>query len=408
MGRAKEWMMEQEARGYSAADGDICADCVTDAYLAEWITDNAAATECSFCGRECEDAFAADFDAFVGVVLAGIAFDWNHPDDEGISYITAEGGYQATITDSWEVVWDYEISENQKVVDEIIETIDTKGWVERDYYVGGESQRLSSAWEWFKHVTKHQTRYLFLKSDQEEFELLPPSQMLDAIASVLKTDVADYDFIETITPNEDIIRIRIDDLPHSSAARIGPPPIEFATQSNRMSPAGVPMFYGAYDMATAEAETFDPVEHVGQIMSIGTFRALRPLRLVDLAELPSVPSVFNPDRHHLIHPMRFLWDFARDIAKPIKRDGREHIAYVPTQIVTEYFRRVFRDADGQPIDGLIYRSSRHDGAKAFVLFCENDQCAEADHSGAIYNRLLKITAVEHRQCPPVAATDGAT
>ncbi|WP_157221188.1 RES domain-containing protein [Flavisphingomonas formosensis] len=106
--------------------------------------------------------------------------------------------------------------------------------------------------------------------------------------------------------------------------------------------------------------------------------------------------------------MRFLWDFARDIAKPIKRNGREHIEYVPTQIVTEYLRRVFRDAGGQPIDGLIYRSSRHDGAKAFVLFCENDQCAESDYSGPIYKRLLQISGVQHRLCPPVPPEEAAT
>lgn len=101
---------------------------------------------------------------------------------------------------------------------------------------------------------------------------------------------------------------------------------------NRMSPARASMFYGAFDTATAEAETLDPEKNASQIMSIGTFRALRPLRLLDLAELPSVPSVFDPDNQHLIHPIRFPRDFACDIVKPIVRDGREHIGYVPTRI----------------------------------------------------------------------------
>lgn len=75
--------------------------------------------------------------------------------------------------------------------------------------------------------------------------------------------------------------------------------------------------------------------------------------------------------------MRFLRNFARDIVKSIKRDGREHIEYVPTQILTEYLRWVFRDASKQPIDGLNFCSSRHDSAKAFALFCENDQFSKS-------------------------------
>jgi hypothetical protein len=50
---------------------------------------------------------------------------------------------------------------------------------------------------------------------------------------------------------------------------------------------------------------------------------------LDLADLPEVPSVFRPDRHDLIHPLKFLHAFAQDIVQPISRDGREHIEYVP-------------------------------------------------------------------------------
>ena len=37
------------------------------------------------------------------------------------------------------------------------------------------------------------------------------------------------------------------------------PPLQRAKQPNRMSPAGVPMFYGAEDFDTAFQETFDPL-----------------------------------------------------------------------------------------------------------------------------------------------------
>lgn len=136
MGRAKAWMMEQEARGYGDVEGDICPDCVEDPYLTQWIEENATGTVCRFCGREGEKPIAASFDDFVGVVVGGIGFDWNHPDDEGIMYISAEGGYQATVSDIDDVLADYEISHDVEVMEALIGSIDDNGWVERDFYIG--------------------------------------------------------------------------------------------------------------------------------------------------------------------------------------------------------------------------------------------------------------------------------
>lgn len=403
MGRVSEWMIEQQERGYSEADGEICVDCVTDPALKAWVEANPISTACSFCGAESDDAIAASFDDFVGVVLTGVGFDWNHPDSEGIMYIGREGGYQAPLSDTDEVIADYDISDNDDVVQAVIDAIDTEAWVERDFYRGDDGQRLTSGWTWFKHVTMHQSRFLFLKNDGDKYDDdIPPSQMLGTIGGVISSDLAAYPLIKTLGEETDLYRIRIGAAPFATAAAIGPPPLEFATQANRMSPAGIPMFYGAFDVETARLETFDPAHHAGQLMSIGTFRALRPLRLLDLANIPDIPSVFAEETQALIHPMRFLHAFAADLVKRIARDGREHIEYVPTQIVTEFFRRVFRDAEGEPLDGLTYRSSRDGGANACVLFCENDQCAEPDFEGKPYQQMLKMVAVAHEDCPPAA------
>lgn len=392
--------MEQEARGYSEADGDICSECVSEPFLAQWIDDNATATACRFCTREGDEPIAASFDDFVGVVVGGIGFDWNHPDNEGIMYVGAEGGYQAAVSDIYDVLDGYEISEDADVIGALIDSIDDNGWVERDYYIGDKSQRLSWGWESFKRVTKHQTRYLFLSSKADDRSDLPASQMLDAIAGVIAADLEDFEFIKAVGQDTDLIRIRIGPSAYATAGEIGSPPEEHALQSNRMSPAGVPMFYGAFDVDTAKAETFHPVGHAGQTLSIGTFRPLRTLRVLDLADLPDIPSVFDTARHYLIHPLRFLHAFAKDIAKPIAHDGREHIEYVPTQIVTEYFRRVFQRTDKTGLDGLIYRSSRQPGGKAFVLFCENAQCVDPGAGNAPGDKpLLRLDEVVHVPCP---------
>jgi len=398
MGRAKAWQMEQEERGYREAAGAICGDCVTDPALKSWVLANVSETQCRFCDAEADDPIAASFDAFIGVVLTGVRFDWNHPDDEGIAYISAEGGYQALISDTREVLDYYNISEDSSVLDAIIEAVASDGWVERGFYIGSKSQRLKWGWNAFKETVKHQTRYVFLTpNDSDHSQEIPPSRMLTAIGETVVDELSELDLITEILADTDLFRIRIGAQPFHTGAEIGTPPAQFATQSNRMSPAGIPMFYGAFDVETARLETFDPVHHAGQTLSIGTFRATRNLRVLNLADLPDIPSVFDEDGHCCIHPLRFLHAFASDIAKPIARDGYEHIEYVPTQIVTEYFRKVFRDAAGRAIDGIIYSSSKEGGERAFVLFCEHEQCFAVKEGAVFLEQMLNLTAVDHQQ-----------
>lgn len=55
--------------------------------------------------------------------------------------------------------------------------------------------------------------------------------------------------------------------------------------------------------------------------------------------------------------VQFLWQFVNEISKPVAHDGSEHIEYVPTQVVSEYFAQAFQYAKGKRIDGLIYPSA---------------------------------------------------
>jgi len=397
MGRAKEWYLEQIERGYGEAEGYICAECVIDPFLKQWVTDEAEVDSCSFCGRDAGEPIAVSMDEFVGVIVGAIRFDWNHPDNEGVSYSSAEGGYLFETTDTWDIIGDLEISEDSSVLDAIGNSIGNDGWVPRNFYTGDKSQRLGWGWDWFKHVVKHQTRFVFLAPNDDHLSEVPPSDMLSAIGETINDETADLDLVRIIPKGSNLFRIRVGKLPYKSGKEIGTPPVEFALQSNRMSPAGIAMFYGAFDIDTARAETVDPKLHAGQILSIGTFQPLRDLRVLDLSNLPDIPSLFDEGSHHRIHPLRFLYEFAHDIAKPIARDGREHVEYVPTQIATEYFRRVFRDGGGEPIDGIIYDSSRNPNGGAFVLFCENEQCFKDDDAPSFSEQLVDLVSVMHEQ-----------
>jgi hypothetical protein len=133
-----------------------------------------------------------------------------------------------------------------------------------------------------------------------------------------------------------------------------------------MSPAGIPMFYGSVSEDTALNEVDGD-----DFATVATFSTLQSFKVLDLTRIPRVPSIFDDYQNHLRPAIKFLWDFTEDLSKKIEKDGREHIEYVPTQVATEYFRRVFRGLDEEPLRGIVYPSSRHEGGVSWVLFFRN-------------------------------------
>ena len=143
-----------------------------------------------------------------------------------------------------------------------------------------------------------------------------------------------------------------------------------------MSPAGIPMFYGSLDAKTAIAETYDKKGIIKSYVTVATFKTLKAFKVLDLTSLPEMPSLFDPSKRHFRAPFIFIRSFLADFSKPIERDGREHIEYVPTQVVTEYFRHIVRDEAGDIVRGIVYPSARRKKGKSCVLFFENKDCVQ--------------------------------
>ncbi len=158
---------------------------------------------------------------------------------------------------------------------------------------------------------------------------------------------------------------------HTQPSSLGPPPENVAVQTNRMSSPGIVMMYVADDVQTALAETADKPG----MFALGEFVTGRDALLLDLTHLPSVPSLFEdiPDTFEYDPRPRiqFLWKLSREISRPIARDDRVHIEYVPTQVATEYLRTSVT-VDGRIVDGIRYRSSRNGVGTAIVLFANQD------------------------------------
>lgn len=227
---------------------------------------------------------------------------------------------------------------------------------------------LNFSWTHFCDFIKHQRRYFFMGQNRRQRfpeETLGPSELLSFIGEKAKEN----GLVKTLPVGYAIYRAR-QQRPNENFASVldfGPPPAAKAVTSNRMSPAGIVMFYGSDDARTAVAE-IDDNPKLGIV--VGTFRTTREATVLDLTNLPRRLGFFEQqadssetDRYAL----DFLHSFVKNMAAKIETKSREHVDYVPTQVVTEWFRTHFRDA---ALDGIIYMSAQRAGGRSLVLFAE--------------------------------------
>lgn len=384
MGLMKDLWQHQMEAGYSHMPGEkyVCTGCISDPHLREDIEGELDEDgRCTYCGS----SPATDLTVVLDSVAEYLHTEYADPVHE-LPYESREGGYQGVVYQSDEVLDELgEWTESDGLLADVAEAFAGSAWCQKHYFSLKEDEKLQSGWESFVTQVKHRTRYLFLQElgDEDDAfrEGIPPGRMLEALGSVTSR----FDLFTTLPASTEIIRARVHDRDKepSTAEELGAPPRDGAVRSNRMSPAGIPMFYGALDEMTAALETFDPSLSDDKVITLATFSSDRDLVLLDLTELPSFPSPFDRERRDLRRPLSFLHDFVYDLTRPIVRDGREHVEYVPTQVVTEFIRHRFSGPDDRPLDGILYRSSRPGAGTAVVLFLEPEQCGPRADPGIL-------------------------
>jgi len=377
MGYHKNLLIRQNELGFSTlGDKYVCSECVSDIHIQNYIEENATADKCDYCGAEDEDTLAAEVDLIMKFIMTGIKYEWGNPDDEGVGYDSREGGYLGVeIYDGWDFTESVLYSEvginSDSLFEDIREALMDTNWCKVDPYGSTLDEEFFYTWNDFSEQVKHSMRYLFLNSSYDsgnKKQRVVPHEILDNIAGF----VEELNLIKAVSSSK-FFRARVSSKGELfyKAKEIGTPAKEYAESSNRMSPAGIPMFYGAESKETALMEVkYSPGENV--IASIGEFINNEQLMLLDLTSLPKLPSIFDDDEREKRWVVKFFYSFLNDFTKPIEKDGREHVDYVPTQIVTEYFRYVFKYRN-TGIDGIVYPSSLNN-KKAYVLFFENEDC----------------------------------
>lgn len=386
---AKEQWERQMELGYgNVPDKNVCPECITDYALKEFVTENTDKYKCSYCLKESDEPIAIALEVLVDYICECIHTEWEDPAGS-MAWEGREGGYQgASVYIGYELVTDQieELFEmdNTEVLTDIACSLGDSDWCQVDPYGLRKEEVLTSSWEDFSDYVKHKSRYIFFKIDDEkrreyDIDLIPISQMLDRISDEILTLDEEEKIIRNIEVDSSIFRARVHkkDEKLSNAKDFGTVPTENAIYSNRMSPAGVPMFYGALDTETVIREVIDDTKDKEEkILSVAQFKTLRQISVLDLTNPPDFPSIFDQKRNHLRSSVLFLREFVRELSKPINKDGLEHIDYVPTQVFTEYIRYLFKSSNNTSVEGILYPSSRNDGGTACVLFIENEQCCD--------------------------------
>ena len=355
----------------------VCSHCINEPCLAEYIEENASEDECSYCdyrGAVSELPRAMDLDDLLAHMCERIEMEYEDA-AESVGYVTREGGYLLPTMDAHELLFEacpYLDSRSERLLDDIAAEFLETPWVHKNPYSLTEEEAWNLSWTDFVHLVKHRVRYLMFPPETQrsyEFsETTAPSGLLDQLGKLF----LDKDLFCVLEAGTELFRVRIHkpgQPPPSTLAEFGPPPIDAARFANRMSPAGVSMFYVAFDEKTALAETIVRGDRGPAEASIVVFKTIQDLNLLDLVNLPDIPSIFDDDTANLERAsLSFLHRFNWDFTHPVQKDGREHVEYVPSQVVTEFVRyRLPRKAERE-VHGIRYSSSRNDGGIGCVLF----------------------------------------
>jgi len=345
----------------------VCGSCFGDVALSDFASSNAEENECDFCGATSTQPIAAPI-AKVGAYINECLKEEYDDAANWLPYESSEGGWQGTWWDGSDLLDEVGLelpNDDGTLSRAIANEIDDCAWCEKNPFGLNDAEEGRFNWDRFCKTVMHERRFFFSDHGGAAGEVLSPGETLEQIF-----DFAEQVGLFVVLPvGTKMFRARHQPQGkvYKTAEDLGSPPIERATQTNRMSPPGIVMLYTSCDAETALRET---ARRVGTY-AVGRFETKRDAMILDLTRLPSIPSLFEPIPDSVPYRPRrvltFLHHVAAEISKPIARDEKIHINYVPTQVVTEYVR-ARQLADNSFVEGIQFDSAVHAGHPSYVLF----------------------------------------
>ena len=372
----------------------VCVNCFSDPGLVTFIQEHAEAYHCSFCNCNVSHSIAASIDVVSEYFLSCLFKEYDFPEHH-LAWDKEEGAWIGHYWDTYDLVlYELELEFPQHNIEVLLPSLlgdhIHQLWCEVGGYGPNDEEWAAFSWTAFCEVVMHRRRFFFMDvgHDPDGAEVYSPREVLGTIFDYAQ----EMDLFVEIGHGTALFRARQEGWRQrwESAEQLGPPPAEKATQANRMSPAGITMFYGSDDEITALKE----IEKRPGWYALGRFETLRSSVLLDLVELPPLPSLFESTSDGAEVPPRRILKFLRHVAKHmswrIDGDDRIHVDYVPTQVVTEFIRDQVT-WEGYRIDGIRYPSSVRKGHASYVLFANENNVVSTETPRPSEDRWIQLS-----------------
>ncbi|MBK1718856.1 HEPN-associated N-terminal domain-containing protein [Thiocystis violacea] len=363
MGRAKDELIETMERGWYELDTKVCSDCVQDVFLKSLIEHSSEPGACSYCTCNSESPIVAPINVILPVIARTISAYFKEPADAGVP--RDGGGWLVDPIETREALFHLGLECNEDLFEDLAEAFINQDWVpsvEGNWSSLHPHEELSWSWNEFTRIVKHQTRYFFHDLDQKEPWEYPPQAILRSVGAL----VEEHGLLFKLPEESKFYRVR----PRENHANweicpkeMGAPPNNKA-RAGRMNPAGISYLYLSFDLETALAEVLPrpPCD-----AAYAEFVTNRDLTVIDFSRPPDLPSIFDHDRKREREELIFISKFVKDISTPTKKDGNEHIDYVPSQIISEFFAMTVFEGSAAKVQGMIYPSAVQKGGRNLVL-----------------------------------------
>ena len=370
MGLTKRYLMD-DTRRFDSAEKFVCGKCVSDQCLARLVADNLESDSCSYCNSHSHGMIAAPFATVMDHIYDTVLHYYADAQDVGVPW---DGGWILPDVDPFDIVGEFDPGWNEEFFDDVLFCLrmQDKYWVAHSRYswnLANPTKALAYGWREFTDTVLHKTRYLFQSEPVDRWDASRPDYVpVPTVLDTLGALVTNLNLVTRLDGGTVCYRAR--EGHHKEFSEVSVPPKDKAG-AGRMNPVGIPYLYVSLDRETARCE-IKPEEQEGY--TLATLKTKASLLLLNLADLPAPPSTFELDKYNEMHQLQFLYAFSQEIRQPVSKDGKEHIEYIPTQIISDFFRHRFTYHE-EKLDGIIFNSSQTDG-KNVTLFVSNHEEVE--------------------------------
>ncbi|MDF4003544.1 RES family NAD+ phosphorylase [Luteibacter sp. PPL552] len=344
----------------------ICAECIVEPYLAEFISASDYVQECNYCGNELPTISIGDVAGRVDAVIENffeitslsdaVTIYGRDPDGDPIADVVetqlgAAGEVVEDVLDALGDIWFDRSSMESKYEDD--------PYFSEKSHLGG-----SYSVEWRQMV----------ESLRAEARLFNPktSAVLERVFGPILSDKTRKGSGVIVDAGPDtartaLFRARVfqslevlERALHHPAREIGAPPPGVG-RAGRMNAKGISVFYGATSADTAVAEVRPPV---GSHVVVGQFTISRPLRLLDLNALADIVpgggrSYFDPSTKDVVARHDFLRSLCDQLVMPVMPEFEDD-GYLITQLIADFLAT---HAD-LALDGIQFQSVQYGDASS--------------------------------------------